>query len=154
MKNGTLPQRILRAIHHKRMKRPFFTRAMFGSFGDYDQVGRALKKLADEKLIEHVDRGVFRVLYTGEQPRLSIPRTWSRPSGVDDETLIATTIANPTYSDIARLCIYYGVKRVEEIADNLDIDKRIKANVQRMIKNARIGIVNAHKEVPHRESAR
>ena len=153
MKNGTLSQRILRAIRTSKKKGPFISRAMFDHIDGYDQVGRALGKLVEEGYIERVERGVYRPLYVGKQPKLSIPRTWSRPSGVDDETLIATTLAKPTFSDVARLCVFFGVGRVSSVAHEIDLDRRIKNNLEDMLKNINSGIQNAYKP-SHRMSAR
>jgi len=150
MKNGSLPRRLL--YHLKKMppEQPFIKPAMLSEFSDSRQIGRALRRLVAEGHLDVVGHGIYRILPSKGQPELSFSRTWSAPSGVDDTTLIAATLAKPTFSDVARLCIAYGTLRVNKILHQLELKPDFQSIVQTMIDNTKAGIANVYRSSPKR----
>lgn len=78
---------------------------------------------------------------------LSYSRTWSRPDGVDDDTLIAATLDRPTFGDLAKLCLKFGEKRVWKGLDKLSGDPVARpetlADSRRMLENIHRGFRRA-----------
>ncbi len=145
MRKGSLRARVLHRIETS--SRPAFRLKDFSGYG-YDQVGRALRKLIAEDRIERVGRGLYRKLRR-RQPRLSFSRPWSRPAGVADEIFIATVLANPSFEDIARLCLSFGGRRVRETMSlsAAEIPPAVRAEAARMIANAERGIIDAYRQI-------
>ncbi|PCI37988.1 MAG: hypothetical protein COB46_12385 [Rhodospirillaceae bacterium] len=79
-----------------------------------------------------------------DQPALSFSRTWSNPAGVDDETLIATTLEKPTFSDLLKVCATYGIDRVKAVLRDISLPPSSTNNVKRMIHNIEIGTKHAN----------
>lgn len=134
MQQGSLAQKILHATRGQKLIR----RGDVGVRAGYDQIGRALKRLENEGRLERVGRGVWRRL-SNKAPRLVHPRTWSRPSGVRDDILIAATLARPTFEDLLRLTLAFGMARVrralEQLAGDGDITARVRDADERMLNN-------------------
>ncbi|MBF0305316.1 MAG: hypothetical protein HQL41_06685 [Alphaproteobacteria bacterium] len=112
MRNGTIAQRLFR--HVRTTGKPVFRRHDLARLGGYDQIGRALRRLEADGLVERVGGGLWRLL-PREQPRLDVNRTWSKPAGVPDDVLIAATLASPTIADLARLAHAFGLSRLRRL---------------------------------------
>ena len=113
MRHGSLPHKIAR--HLKQNGTVLFRRGDLSNVhDDYDQIGRALRRLECHFHVERVGHGLWRAL-PRQQPQLEISRTWSKPDGVGDDTLIAATLANPSVGDLARLYHAFGGLRLRSI---------------------------------------
>jgi hypothetical protein len=145
MRKGSLRARILRRMETS--PKPVFRLRDFKGY-DYDQVGRAFRKLIAEGKVERVGRGLYRKL-ARRQPRLSFSRTWSRPSGISDDVLVATALANPSFEDLTRLCLSFGSHRIRETLSSFmdEIPPVVGAEAARMITNAERGINDAYRQV-------
>lgn len=127
-----------------------FGRADFADLGGYDQVGRALRALVDEGRLCHAGRGVFALSTTAAfQPVPSFSRTWSAPSGVNDNVLIASVVARPTFDDLLLLSLRYGVSRLRTTARRMrkagDIKPQTAAKVCHFLDNIAAGFRDAHR---------
>lgn len=145
MRHGTLPHRVLR--HVQVSGRPLFRRSDLARLGGYDQVGRALRRLESECLVERVADGLWRLL-PRRQPHLDVNRTWSRPAGVPDDVLIAATLANPTVADLARLAHAFGLRRLWAMLDALiaagEISPMLAEETREMLTNVEEGALRAY----------
>ena len=138
-------------VHYAdRSGKRLLTRGDLRQLGGYDQVGRALGKLVEQGVLERGGQGLYRVLPAG-QPRLSYSRTWNRPSGVSDEVFIASTLASPTFEDVAKLCAAFGVQRVRRVldgmAEGIDISEGPKRLADHMIRNTEKGFAHAYRKL-------
>ena len=146
MRKGSLPHKI---AHHLRTsgKTLFRRKDLARLHQDYDQIGRALRRLEANFQVERVGQGLWRTL-SGQQPKLDINRTWSKPHGVTDDVLIATTLAEPSISDLARLHHAYGALRLQTVlaqkiaAD--DIHPETAELCQSILDNVAKGAVHAY----------
>lgn len=148
MNHGTIPQKVLR--HIQTTGRPLFRRSDLTRLGGYDQVGRALHRLENEGLVERVGGGLWRLL-PRRQPRLEINRTWSKPSGVTDDVLIAATLANPTIGDLARLVHAFGLHRLRralgEMVETGDIRPALAEVATEMLASVEKGAARAYRHL-------
>lgn len=148
MRHGTIAQRLLR--HVQSSGRPLFRRSDLVRLGGYDQVGRALRRLEQECLVERVGIGLWRLL-PRRQPRLEVNRTWSRPAGVTDEVLIAATLANPTIGDLARLVHAFGGRRLWRALKDLiaagEVGPALADVTREMLTNVEKGAAHAYRRL-------
>lgn len=82
------------------------------------------------------------------QPALSYSRIWSSPrTGVNDKTLIASVVAKPTFDDLLRCCLHYGVAQVRQVYLEMLAANELSAlgarTVGRMLANVEIGFARA-----------
>ncbi len=87
---------------------------------------------------------------TEDTHTLSYSRAWSRPDGVDDDTLIATTLDRPTFEDLAKLCLMFSDERVWAVLGKLSSDPAARpdtlAESRRMLENIRRGFRRADRQ--------
>jgi len=82
------------------------------------------------------------------QPKLSLSRSWSRPSaGTDDETLIALVLSRPTFADLLACVEHYGLERIRAARGALirafELPPGAAEASSRMLKNIEIGRARA-----------
>lgn len=82
------------------------------------------------------------------QPELHHPRIWSSPvTGVDDHTLIASVLAEPTFDDLLRCVLHYGLEKVRSVYRRMLASDHFEPWAQqeaaRMLDNIEIGFARA-----------
>lgn len=65
---------------------------------------------------------------------LSIPHDWSN-SALDDDVLIAKTLASQRFDDVVRVCRAYGSTRVRAVMEDQILDALARAILQRQLDN-------------------
>jgi hypothetical protein len=70
---------------------------------------------------------------------LSFPYDWSNPD-VDDETFIYVVLEKTIYTDIVKIMINYGAKKVLDVFNNNQWDPLTYKILSRMISNAKKGL--------------
>ena len=73
---------------------------------------------------------------------LSFPYDWSNPS-ITDEALILNVLERGIYSDICRICAYYGLGTVEQMRINLPDSISGRSSLIRMLDNIKKGFARA-----------
>lgn len=140
MKNGSLAHRILKAVGRRRIVR----RRDLERLGGYDQVGRALRRLEEEGFLEKIDRGVWLRLGRAVGRQMHA-RAWSTPGGASDDKVLRLTLAQPSFDDLAALCLSLGLKRADMTLSELRADNEISPRVARrdeeIIANVRAGLL-------------
>lgn len=77
-----------------------------------------------------------------QQLKLTFPYDWSNPA-ISDEALIVNVLQRGIYEDICRVCAYYGVETVEQVACRLQTTQRAFSPLPRMLLNIKTGFAHA-----------
>lgn len=150
MNKQRLKTRIVKSLSRRR--EAAVTLRNLESLGRAHEIRRAVRCLCAEGVLESVGPRRFRLVKNASATRkvpfrLSFSRTWSRPDGVDDDTLIAATLDRPTFEDLTRLCLEFGEKRVRLILDELSRDPAARPEAvkmsRRMLENIQRGFQRA-----------
>jgi hypothetical protein len=72
--------------------------------------------------------------------RLSFPYDWSNPA-IPEDALILNVLRRGIFVDICRICVYFGVERVEALA-KIAFKDTPSLTFPRMIKNIRAGFAD------------
>lgn len=145
-RHDTIPQQVLQ--HLQATGNLLFRQSDLACLDGYDHIDSTLQHLEENFFIERVEDGWWRLL-PRRQPRLEVNRTWSKPSGVSDDILIAVTLTNPTVSDLARLVHVFGLRRLWRILAMLietnEIHPKIAEVTSEMLDNIEKGAIHAYR---------
>lgn len=91
---------------------------------------------------EHPCRSPSKPLRKNTRLGLSFPYDWSNPE-ISDEALILNVLERGIYKDICRICAHYGIKRVEQLCENLPRNIAESPSLTRMMNNIKNGFSHA-----------
>jgi len=72
--------------------------------------------------------------------KLSFPYDWSNPA-IPEDALILNVLKRGIFVDVCRICVYFGVERVDALA-KIAFKDAPSMTYPRMIKNIRAGLMD------------